>query len=389
MSARSLSPSTFVAKAAEIASYYGFSPVRNIETRLAELGEHPLHTGPWPNKRPGSARTFEEIATVCVSCMSREKRGPLLCFSLHGAPEGNPYSPRDFAEFSLQLIGASSSLGDIFVLKTVLTILQEVGVRAKEIRLNSVGDRESQGRYAKELALYVRKRLGAIPVACKQGVLENPLSLLSCQDATCKGLAAEAPRSLSFLSEGSREHLREVLERLDRIELPYRIDDSLTNDARASRVLFSLDFEEHPLVEAVRGGRYDEYLRRITGRKEGMGVRAGILFRKRGLERRDPQIKVSRPARIYFVQLGPEAKFKGLEVLEVLRRAHIPIYQSFESDKLSPQLEEATRLHVPYLMIMGHKEALENAVIVRNVGNRMQHIVHIGELPVFLKRQVA
>lgn len=379
MSARSIEPSAFVAKAAEIASFYGFRPVRHIESQLASYGERP----------PRSARSFDDVASVCVSCMAREKRGPILCFSVHAIPEESRYSPREFAEFSLHLIGASSSLGDIFVMKTTLTILEEMGIRVKEIRLNSTGDKESRGRYEKELSLHVRKRLDVLTPLCRAAAMENPFSLFSCEEDTCRSVVADAPRAITFLSEQSREHLREVLERLDRLDLPYRIDDRLANDLKASRVLFALDVVEHPLVAGVHGGRYDEYFRRLTGRKEGLGVRAGILFRKKGLEHRHIEPKATRAPRIYFVQLGPEAKFKSLQVMELLRRAHIPVYQSFESDKLSPQLEEATRLKVPHLLIMGHKEALEDAVIVRNVANRMQNIVRVSNLSSFLKKQAA
>lgn len=379
MSARSIEPSAFVARAADIASFYGFRPVRHIETQLARLGE----------RREKSARSFDDVASVCVSCMAREKRGPMLCFSVHATPEEERYSPREFAEFSLQLIGANSSLGEVFVIKTTLTILEDLGIRFNEIRLNSMGDKESQARYGKELSLYVRKRIEAFTPACRAAVAENPFALFTCEEDTCKSVAHEAPRALSYLSEASREHLREVLERLDRLGLPYRIDDTLVGDLKASRVLFVLDMAEHPLVASVHGGRYDEYLRRLTGRKEGAGVRAGILFRKKGLEHRTVEPKASHPPRIYFIQLGPEAKFKSLEVMELLRHAHIPVYQSFESDRIAPQLDEAGQLKVPFLVIMGHKEALENAVIVRNVSNRMQDIVRIPELPSFLKKQLA
>src|SRR3989344_1681099 len=203
MSARSIEPSAFVAKATAIASFYGFKPVRNIESRLASFGE-----------RPGkSARSFDEVASVCVLCTAREKRGPALCFSVHAIPEEARYSPREFAEFSLQLIGASSSLGDVFVIKTALTILEDMGIKLKEIRINSTGDRESQGRYGKELSFYIRKRLDELTPTCRTAVMDNPFALFSCEEDTCRGVALEAPRALTFLTEQSREHLREVLER--------------------------------------------------------------------------------------------------------------------------------------------------------------------------------
>ena len=62
----------------------------------------------------------------------------------------------------------------------------------------------------------------------------------------------------------------------------------------------------------------------------------------------------------------------------------IPTYN--ESENL-PNLIHAVaeNLKVPYIIIMGQKEALENAVIVRNMANRSQTVVPIPKLADYLK----
>jgi histidyl-tRNA synthetase len=47
----------------------------------------------------------------------------------------------------------------------------------------------------------------------------------------------------------------------------------------------------------------------------------------------------------------------------------------------------ARRLGVPYILIMGHKEAVENAVLVREVATNSQEAVPINELTSYLKRR--
>jgi histidyl-tRNA synthetase len=71
--------------------------------------------------------------------------------------------------------------------------------------------------------------------------------------------------------------------------------------------------------------------------------------------------------------------------MESLRKAHIPVYQSLGHAQLSSQLEIANQLAIPYSIIMGHKEALEDVVIVRNMDTRAQDIVRIEDLPEYLK----
>jgi len=97
----------------------------------------------------------------------------------------------------------------------------------------------------------------------------------------------------------------------------------------------------------------------------------------------DPRI-IKKP-KIYFIQLGFEAKLKSLTVIEILRKARVPIAQSISKDGLGQQLAIAERTGVPFTIIFGQKEALENTVIVRNMETRSQETVKISALPDFVK----
>ena len=89
--------------------------------------------------------------------------------------------------------------------------------------------------------------------------------------------------------------------------------------------------------------------------------------------------------KIYFIQLGADAKLKSLNVIEILRKAHIPIMQSLSKDSLGSQLAVAEKLGVPYTIIFGQKEAIENSVIVRNMQTRSQETVKFAKLLEYLK----
>ena len=96
--------------------------------------------------------------------------------------------------------------------------------------------------------------------------------------------------------------------------------------------------------------------------------------------------RIIKKPKIYFIQLGFEAKLKSLSVIELLRKAKIPIAQSLNKDSLATQLSTAERLNVPYTIIFGQKEAMEGTVIVRNMENRSQDTISIEKLPEYLKK---
>jgi len=95
--------------------------------------------------------------------------------------------------------------------------------------------------------------------------------------------------------------------------------------------------------------------------------------------------KLIKKPKLFFIQLSFDAKLKSMEIIEVLRHARIPMAQSLSKDSLGAQLAIAEKLQVPYTLILGQKEALDNTVIVRDMNNRSQEIIAIPKLAEYIK----
>ena len=89
--------------------------------------------------------------------------------------------------------------------------------------------------------------------------------------------------------------------------------------------------------------------------------------------------------KFYLVQLGKDAKIKTLSLIELLRNHRIPLHHFLGKDKITTQLLNAENLRVPYLIIIGQKEALDDTATIRNVATRAQDTVSIENLPRYLK----
>ena len=76
--------------------------------------------------------------------------------------------------------------------------------------------------------------------------------------------------------------------------------------------------------------------------------------------------------------LGPPERLRGWE--------HIRLH-SLTYERLGEQMAAARKLGVPYILIMGHKEAVENAILVREVATNSQESVQLEDLPSYLKRR--
>lgn len=369
------SPASFLKHAAEVASFYGFRPLREVEKKVPNL-----------ERRAHSFLTASQTTALAASQKTSE---PILAYWASPSPMHAPghLPPREAGEFGLHIMGVSESIAEVVMLKAVATILSDWGARIARVRLNALGDKDSKLRFEREVGAYMRKHSAHLDPLCRDRVNKEPMAPYACQEAACRTIIESGPRAMNFLSEKSRAHFKEVLEHLEKLSLPYEFDDLLMGDEREPRMLFTFDLEgEDSTVLGSVGGRFDDHFRKFSPRKDLGGVSASIYFRKKGIAADSFRLGApsSAPA-VYFIQLGLKAKLEGLNVVDVLREARIPVMQSFDSAKLSPQLTAAKEAGVSHLLIMGQREALDRTVLVRAVDNSHQTIVELSELPRFLK----
>jgi histidyl-tRNA synthetase len=176
--------------------------------------------------------------------------------------------------------------------------------------------------------------------------------------------------------------------------IQYRVNNSLVRGLDYySRTVFEVikvdqgeDGKEREIT-VTGGGRYD-YLARMMGSKKdvpsvgtGLGIERIMMFP----ECKTLAPRIMKPAKVYFIQLGFEAKLKSLCIIEILRKARIPVSQSVTKDSLSAQLAIAEKLEIPYCIIFGQKEAMDNTVIVRDMKTHSQDTVKIDALSDYIR----
>ncbi len=386
MATARVSPASFLKHAADVSSFYGFRPMREVEKALREQGNSSTQF-----EKVRGAFTFQSSSQLCSAYASLRPQEPVLAFYATPSPTHLPYladtNPRDVGEFGLHVIGSSESVGEIVLLKTLAMIMEEWGLPVSRIRVNALGDKDSQQRFQREIALFVRKHADRLDQTKRGDILQNPLLLYRDGIEAHRQIALEGPRPMHFLSEKSRVHFRSILEHLENLGLPYELDDALVGDDRGQHVTFAVDMDgADATVVSSLGGRYDEYLKREHRFKNSVGVSASVFFRKKGATQSSFTCQVTtRKPKVYFAQLGTRAKLQGLSVLDMLRTANVPVLQSFDASRLSSQLAEAHAQGVSHLFIIGQREALDGTVIVRSMKNSAQVTVQLKEIPRFLK----
>ncbi|MCX6752401.1 MAG: histidine--tRNA ligase [Candidatus Nomurabacteria bacterium] len=398
----------FFEKAQEVAVYYGFKPIEtpmleNEEIFTTSIGEgtdivdkemytlktkggdhlalRPEHTAPM-------MRAYIEhgMQTLPQPVMLYQY-GPSF---RHDKPQRGRF--RQFWQFDCDALGSEKSIMDALVIKTCISILEEAGASNLSIDINSIGDKECRNGYVKELTNYYRKNIGNLAPIDRERLKTNPLRILDSKEDKTKIINEGAPDSVSFLCPSCKKHFKEVLEYLEEMNIQYNINKNLVRGlSYYTRTVFEIieqkGGEDGTPLTLAGGGRYDYLARQIGSKKDvpsvGFSIGVDRIVASPWYKKLCPRI-LKKP-KIYFIQLGTEAKLKSLNVIEILRKAHVPISQSLSKDSLGSQLAIAERLAIPYALIFGVKEALDNTVIVRDMGNRSQDTVKLSKLLEYLK----
>ncbi len=384
---------------AEIASFFGFLPIKtpeitkddllkadqfkhDIEKALDEERVHAL-----PEEKIALLRTYLEHNMVNLP-------HPLMLY--YKKPLGGLGEKKkpNMHQYGLDIIGTGNSVAEALTIKTLYAILADHGFENMCVEINTMGDKDSVVRFERELSFFIKKNIGNSSEVARALLKKDPLDLLRSKDPALAVLKESAPKPMSCLTDASIEHFKEVLEYLETLNIPYRINENLVGDKnycsqtvfKITGILRSKKGEMSEEMTLAHGCRHNQISKKIGFKKDVPIMSATISFKKAPDTIYKVMTKKVQQPKFYFIQLGFRARLKSLQIIDTLRKAQIPVYHSLTKDKLLNQLTTAENLHLSHLIIMGQKEALEDTVVIRNMETRAQDTINCCELCTYLER---
>lgn len=397
-------------KALHTAKHYGFIPFGGLTIDKQDISKIKNFKDSKKNSfiDKDSAFNFDSLLEekICLMRMFLDKKmndlsqPPMICYSgpIVGNPHADKYHRTHERTFNMEIIGNGKSIADAIIIETAYVILKEHLENPDEeelvVEINSIGDKDSFSKFTKDFVAFCKKHQNSLPASMKAEFKKDPFMLFSCKEDACNILQEEAPKPMSYLSEQSRDHFREVLEYVESLNIPYTINHSLIGSKHySSGTIFQIvkisNTKKGEKREVIGiGERYNSVSKKAWGKKEVPAIGATLLVDEKVASKSKPAGKNKKEvqAKFYFIQLGYDAKLKSLSVIEMLRVANIPVHQSLSRDKITSQLAAAEKMAVPYILILGQKEAIEESVTVRHMITRVQETVPIIELVQYLKK---
>ncbi len=387
---RHASTAAFLESAMRIAGFYGFLPIDTIPLKQSHEIKSMRERAAKNETAIAFARREERMlvsaAKRCAACARINE--PLLAWRISDTGRDRDDTPT--TTFELHVVGNASAVSEALLIAVADAIVRAAGISTRILHINSIGSPESSNRFVRDVGSYLRKHLESISATLRPRAAIDPLGTLVTLIERGHPAIPRAPQAAEYLIEEERQRFWNVLEYLEVAGLPYEL---------SPHVLGSRDCWEHSLYQISSinkstgartpiafGGRYDPLASRYAAAALPAATIA-IACETRGTVEIETSERNTTPTpSMYFAHLGAEARRRSLSVMEKLREQGIAIHQGLVYERLGDQMAIAQRLAVPYILIMGHKEAAENTIIVREVATNYQESVPLPDLPSYLKR---
>ena len=286
---------------------------------------------------------------------------------------------REFNQIGLEVFGEKSPKVDAEVIAIGYKFLEKLGITDLEVKINSVGSKESRTIYREKLIEHFSKHLDDMCDDCKDRINRNPLRLLDCKVDKDKDFYKSAPNIIDFLFEDERKHYEDVKKYLDIFGIKYTEDPTLVRglDYYSSTVFEIVTNKLGSQGTVLGGGRYDNLLKEL-GDKDipavgfATGVERIMMLLGENYPKNNPDV--------YIAWLGDNTSETALKIAESLRDNDIKVYIDYSEKGMKSHMKKADKLSVRYCIILGEDELNKGIVLLKDFSTREQKEAKIEEI---------
>jgi histidyl-tRNA synthetase len=290
---------------------------------------------------------------------------------------------RQHYQFGCEAIGDDDPALDAEVIDMAWRFYQSMGLTKIQLQINSIGCKVCRPQYLESLTRYYRQYEGTLCADCKNRIDKNPLRLLDCKQASCQGLAENAPHGIDSLCPECAAHYEKLKKYLGILGIPFQVNHRLV---RGLDYYTRTVFEIQPEVEGGQstiggGGRYDGLIEEVGGKTTpGIGFATGIERIILNLKNENISVPGVPTLQAYVAYMGEAAAATAFKLTADLRQAGISVLAATGSKSLKAQLRQANTQGAVYAVIIGEDEVKAGTVTLRHMADAVQEMVAMGEL---------
>jgi histidyl-tRNA synthetase len=285
---------------------------------------------------------------------------------------------RQFHQIGVECLGIADPVADIEVISLAADILAALGLAdTVALEINTLGDAASRDAYRSELVAYLQNHVDGLSEDSRRRLHANPLRILDSKSAGDKAIVAGAPPMAASLTAESESFFRRVLNGLDTLGIPYRVN---------TRLVRGLDYYCHTTFEFVTdargaqgtvlaGGRYDGLVEQMGGPPTaGVGWAAGIERLMMLVSTIPPM-----PRPVAVLPLGDDQIEAALTMTRKLRQRGV-ITDCATSGSIARRMKWANRIQARYVVILGADEVARQSAAVRDMDSGDQEELALADI---------
>lgn len=339
-----------------------------------------------PEGTAGVVRSFIEnkMYGSCTMPVKAWYFGPMFRYE---RPQSGRF--REFYQFGVEVFGCDNPLMDAEVISIPVNIYKMIGLKGIKVNINSLGDNESRNNYREALIKHFEPYIDTLCEDCKERFKKNPLRILDCKVDCDKECMKNAPKTIDYLNESSKEHFERVKECLDSLGIEYIVNPN---------VVRGLDYYTHTVFEVEAdikdfgsqnvlcgGGRYNSLVETIGGPStSGVGFALGLERLLNAIEAEKIELPIKKNVDIYLIPVSQNEEAYVVGLTQALRLSGYTTEMDTMQRKMANNFKQADKLNSSFIIIVGEDEVKTNILTIKDNKTKEEFKVKQEELIDFL-----
>ena len=296
-------------------------------------------------------------------------------------PQAGRY--REHNQFGVEMYGSADPSADAEVIGLAWQLMESLGIKDLELKLNSLGGPEDRPVYREALRTHVEPFLSELCPTCQTRYDQNPLRMLDCKVPMCQELLKSAPGPSDYLCDDCRNHFETLQRYLTALGVKFTVDSRLVRGLDYyTRTVFEFQSPHLGAQNTIcGGGRYDNMVEEMGGPPTpalgfGMGIERLLLtISQLGIE-----LPVDSHPLVFVAVMGNQAREVAVKTISELRKNKIAAETDYTGKSLKSQMKLADKLGVKYTLMIGEDEIAQGIVTLRNMQTKDQRQVPLDQI---------
>lgn len=296
---------------------------------------------------------------------------------------------RELTQFGVEVLGCSDPMMDAEVISIPVNLFRILGLQEIKVNINTLGDVESRKAYREVLLNYFRPHIDELCEDCKNRLEKNPLRILDCKVDHDLDIMKNAPKTLDYLNDESKEHFEAVKKYLSLMDIDYEVNTNLVR---------GLDYYNHTVFEIeakvegfgsnnvlAGGGRYNGLVDTLGGPKtDAVGFALGFGRLMLALEKEEIELPIDNNLDAFVMYVSQTEKEYATTLVQELRMNGFKVDTEYTGRSLKSQFKQADNLNSKFLIILNDNDLENDIVKVKNNKTKEETEVGIDYLMYFL-----